>query len=90
MWYVSRCAHFLKARSISAVCHDKVALTASNVSRGRNRFLALFDLQANALGRAGQWRLVLDLLDEMAADGNPPTEVALKAAVDCCAKVSGM
>lgn len=44
--------------------------------------------QANALGRAGQWELVLDLLEEMRADGKPPTEVAFKAAVDCCAKVS--
>lgn len=32
--------------------------------------------------------LVLELLKEMKADGNPPTEVAFKAAVDCCSKVS--
>lgn len=31
--------------------------------------------------------LVLELLKEMKADGNPPTEVAFKAAVDCCSKV---
>lgn len=60
------------------------------VSRDIELIFVLLKLQANALGRAGQWQLVLDLLEEMAADGNPPTEVALKAAVDCCAKVRGV
>lgn len=44
--------------------------------------------QANALGKAGEWPLLLELLEEMKADGNPPTHVAFKAAVDCCSKVS--
>lgn len=47
-------------------------------------------LQANALGRAGQWLLVLDMLKEMKAAGYPPTEVAFKAAVHSCSKVSFM
>lgn len=48
----------------------------------------LHELQVNALGTAGQWLRVLDFLKEMEADGNPPTDVAFKAAVDCCSKVS--
>lgn len=48
----------------------------------------LCDGQANALGTAGKWPLLLELLEEMKADGNPPTDVAFKAAVDCCSKVS--
>lgn len=44
-------------------------------------------MQANALGKAGKWPLLLELLEDMKADGNPPTNVAFKAAVDCCSKV---
>lgn len=51
-------------------------------------FFLLCDVQANALGKAGEWPLLLELLEEMKADGNPPTNVAFKAAVDCCSKVS--
>lgn len=44
--------------------------------------------QANALGRAGQWGLLLDLMKEMKLAGHPPTEVAFNAAIEACAKVS--
>lgn len=44
--------------------------------------------QANALGRAGQWGLLLNLMKEMSMAGHPPTEVAFNAAIEACAKVS--
>lgn len=50
-------------------------------------FYRFHEPQANALGKAGQCSLVCDLLKEMEAEGNPPTEVAFKAAVECCSKV---
>lgn len=46
--------------------------------------------QASALGRAGQWSLVLELVKDMEMYGVSPTEVVLRAAADCCSKVYRM
>lgn len=51
-------------------------------------YLTCHVLQATALGRAGQVELVMELIVQMKGEGGVLSEVAYKAAVECCAKVS--